>query len=248
MLKPRYIKWMLSLFCTFLLLFGTECLFAQEDSETESNAATKTEMKASAKANADADSDSKSTSNATVESDPIAMLKGVTGRVMNALKTNRSDYQSNPNRLYTLVNDLIIPYADFAEMSRWVVGRNAWNAASDSTKKAFSDALKNLVIRTYARSLLNYTDQTIEFMPLRQPVEGKARTIVSSIIRDGGKGNLRLDYRLVREGNSWKVYDIVIEGISLMQGYRAQFEDEVQQGGVEAALQKIRQQKGNQAS
>lgn len=178
------------------------------------------------------------------ESDPVALLKGVTGRVMNTLKSNRSDYQSDPSRLYGLVNDLIVPYADFEEMARWVVGRNAWNDASEANRKAFADALKNLVIRTYARSLLNYTDQTIEFLPLRQPVEGKARTIVSSIIRDGGKGTLHLDYRLVRKGDDWRVYDIVIEGISLMQGYRAQFEDDVQQGGLEAALQKVRQQKG----
>lgn len=181
------------------------------------------------------------------ESDPIALLKGVTNRVMDALKTNRNDYKSNPNHLYGLVNDQIIPYADFEEMSRWVVGRNAWNHASDETKKAFAEALKNLVIRTYARSLLNYTDQTIEFLPLRQPIEGKARTIVYSIIRDGGKGTLHVDYRMVRKGDDWRVYDIIIEGISLMQGYRAQFETDVQQGGVQAALQKIRQQKGTQS-
>jgi len=173
------------------------------------------------------------------EEDPIAMLKGVTNRVMETLKTNRSEYQSNPSRIYTLVDELIIPYADFEEMARWVAGRNAWQNASAETQQSFVKGLKNLVVRTYARSLLNYTDQTIEFLPMRQSAEGKSRVLVSSIIRDGGRGDLRLDYRLVRHGDNWKVYDIVIEGVSLMQGYHAQFEDDINQSGLEAAVQKI---------
>lgn len=242
MIEKMNMKLVLSVLCASFLILGMQCSFAQDDSDTDAKTETSTNKAADTKTNTDS-----KVSNASTESDPIAMLKGVTNKVMSALKSNRNEYQSNPNRIFTMVNDVIVPYADFAEMSRWVVGRNAWNAASDSTKKAFAEALKSLVIRTYARSLLNYTDQTIEFLPLRQSAEGKARTIVSSIIRDGGKGNLRLDYRLVRSGDSWRVYDIIIEGISLMQGYRAQFEDEIQQGGVEAALQKIRQQKGNQS-
>ncbi len=234
-----------------MLCLGTGHLCAQEesDSELETKAETKTETKVDAAAGNSSTSKTEAKSETKAEnqseSDPIVLLKGVTERVMKSLKNNRKDYQSNPNHLFALVNDLIVPYADFAEMSRWVVGRNAWTAASETSKKSFADALKNLVIRTYARSLLNYTDQTIDFLPLRQSAEGKARTIVSSIIRDGAKGSLRLDYRLVRVGNKWKVYDIIIEGISLMQGYRAQFEDDVKQGGVDAALKKIKQQKGN---
>ena len=175
------------------------------------------------------------------ETDPMAALKDVTVRVMDTLKKNRTEYQSNPARLYTLVDELILPYADFEEMARWVAGRNAWGKASTQTQQAFVAGLKNLVVRTYARSLLNYTDQTIEFLPMRQSSEGKSRVVVSSIIRDGGRGSLRLDYRLVRHDAQWRVYDIVIEGVSLMQGYHAQFENDINQNGLDGAVQKLNQ-------
>lgn len=175
------------------------------------------------------------------QSDPAVTLKEVTSRVMKTLKDNRSAYQSNPNRIYTLVDDLIIPYADFEEMARWVAGRNAWKKADTETQQSFVKGLKNLVVRTYARSLLHYTDQTIEFLPSRQTEEGKSRALVSSVIRDGGRGTLRVDYRMVRHGDQWKVYDIVIEGVSLMQGYHSQFENEINQQGLAGAVQKINQ-------
>jgi phospholipid transport system substrate-binding protein len=95
-------------------------------------------------------------------------------------------------------------------------------------------------VTTYARSLLNYTDETIEFLPLRGSAEGRDRLQVSSIIKGSSRGPMRLDYRLINDGGNWRVYDIIIEGVSLMQGYRAQFSEVAKQGGVNAVLEKMR--------
>lgn len=171
--------------------------------------------------------------------DPLQMVKGVTSQVMSVLKQNRSDLQSHPTKIYAVVNRYILPHVDFEEMARWVVGRNAWQQANANLQKTFVSEFKTLVVRTYAQSLLKYTDQTLDFIPLRGGAGGKDRVQVTSYVRDGGKKSVRIDYRLLRQGGSWKVYDIIIEGVSLMQGYRAQFADDVKKGGVAAVVARL---------
>lgn len=172
--------------------------------------------------------------------DPVEMLRGVTQRVMTELRTHRNEIRSNRNKIYTLVNHLIVPYVDFTEMSRWVVGRNAWKETDPETRDEFVKEFKNLVIGSYAGSLLGYTDQQIEFLPLRVSPEDQERIQVSSLIKENGKAPLHLDYRLIRQGGSWKVYDIIVEGVSLAQGYRAQFSEDVRNGGVATVIESMK--------
>jgi phospholipid transport system substrate-binding protein len=177
---------------------------------------------------------------ASATEDPIQMLKNVTSRTMGALKENRSDLHRHPEKIYDVVNSYILPHVDFTEMARWVVGRNAWQEANEATKREFVGEFRTMVVRTYAQSLLKYTNQTVEFTPLRGSQEGKGRVQVSSFIREPGKKPVRMDYRLLRADGNWKVYDIIIEGVSLMQGYRAQFADDVRHGGLSEVVQKLR--------
>jgi phospholipid transport system substrate-binding protein len=170
---------------------------------------------------------------------PVAMLEGVTSQVMDELRANRDSLQNNPSQLYQLVNRFILPHADFAEMGRWVVGRNAWQNASVAAQEEFINEFKTLVVRSYAGALLGYTDQRIEFLPVRDA--NKTRVQVSSLVKDGIEKPLHLDYRLLKVGDEWKVYDIIIEGVSLMGGYRAQFSNEAKTGGLQAVTDKIRQ-------
>ncbi|HEV2523940.1 MAG TPA: ABC transporter substrate-binding protein [Gammaproteobacteria bacterium] len=168
--------------------------------------------------------------------DPISMLRSVTDNVMQELRTHRQEVQQNSNRLYALVDHLILPHIDFSEMARWVVGRGAWKSADDATQSAFIAEFKTMVVRSYARSLLEYTDQKIEFLPLRGAIGDKQRIKVLSLIKENGKDPVHMDYNLIRDGDAWKVYDIIVEGISLMQGYRAQFAEDIKQGGLKAAI------------
>jgi len=170
---------------------------------------------------------------------PVEVLKSVTSRVLGELKNHRELLKENPDKIYDVVNFIILPHVDFVEMAKWVVGRNAWKAADIATQKAFVQAFKTMVVRTYAKSLLEYTDQTIDFLPLRETVGSQQRIQASSIIKSDNQ-TVHIDYYLLREGSEWKIYDIVIEGVSLVQGYRAQFADDVQQGGVSAVVAAIR--------
>lgn len=180
--------------------------------------------------------------------DPVAMLKNVTTQVIHELKTHRSEIRKNRSKVYKLAERHIVPYVDFAEMGRWVVGRNAWSKTDPQTREAFVHEFKNLVVSSYAGSLLNYTDQQIEYLPLRGGVEDEDRIQVSSVIKESGKAPVHLDYRLIRDGDSWKVYDILVEGVSLAQGYRAQFADDVKDGGVPQVVRTLKEKRKSQSS
>jgi phospholipid transport system substrate-binding protein len=171
--------------------------------------------------------------------EPITMLKGVTDSVLAQLRSHQGELKTHPDRIYGIAEHLIIPHVDFVEMGRWIAGRNAWKKASESDQSDFIAAFKTLVVRTYATSLLQYTDQTVEFMPLKSTTE-KARLQVTSYVNGGDKGQIKMDYRLIKQGDNWLVYDIIIEGVSLLKGYQAQFSEDVRQQGLNYVTHKIK--------
>ncbi|HSW71028.1 MAG TPA: ABC transporter substrate-binding protein [Gammaproteobacteria bacterium] len=174
---------------------------------------------------------------------PIEMLKGVTDAVLAQLRSHQDELKAHPDRIYGIAEHSIIPHVDFVEMGRWIAGRNAWKKASESDQAAFIAAFKTLVVRTYATSLLQYTDQTVEFMPLKSSTE-KERLQVTSYINGGDRGPIKMDYRLIKQGAEWLVYDIVIEGVSLLKGYQAQFSADVRQQGLNYVTNKIKAHNG----
>lgn len=173
--------------------------------------------------------------------DPVVMLNGVTHRVQAELQTHRVEIKNNSESISTIVDHIIIPHVDFDEVSRWVAGRNAWKAASSDAKRDFIDVLKKLIIKSYTHALLTHADKEIAFLPLRGSVDDKSRIQISSLLKEQGKAPIHMDYHLLRTENGWQVYDIIIEGISLVQGYRAQFAESIRDGGVMEATKVIRQ-------
>lgn len=169
--------------------------------------------------------------------EPIAMLTRVTDAVLAQLKTHRAELKANPGRIYSIAEKDIVPHVDFIEMGKWIVGRNAWGKASSSEQQDFIVAFKTLVVRTYATSLLGYTNQTVEFLPIRGAQ--KDRIQVSSYIKSDGRSPVKIDYRLLKSGDSWKVYDIVIEGVSLLKSYQAQFSTDARQHGISHVTARI---------
>lgn len=172
--------------------------------------------------------------------DPVKMLQGVTGNVLHALQNRRDN--DDLNGLYSMVNKLVIPYVDFNEMSQWVAGRTIWNKASEKTRQEFMDAFKVLVVRTYATALNNYSNEKIEFSKQKLDLNKERIQVSSTIVRQSSsKESVRLDYRLIKKDNKWYVYDIIIEGVSILQGFQAQFSNEIRQKGLPTVITQIQQ-------
>lgn len=171
--------------------------------------------------------------------DPIIMLKSVTTNVLQALKSNNVQSDASGKQLYSVVDKYILPYVDFNEMSVWVAGRNAWNKAPANSRAEFVAQFKILVVRTYATALNNYSNEVVEFPPQRIDTT-KSRVQVSSIIKRNQE-NISVKYRLIKHGNEWLVYDIIVEGVSILQGFQAQFSQEIRQKGLDKVIAQIKE-------
>lgn len=172
--------------------------------------------------------------------DPIQLIDQVTSKMFKALNKNKEKIKNNPKHILRVVDNIIIPHVDFIDMARWVAGRNAWKAASPSIQKGFVNEFRTLVVNTYAQALNAYTNEKLEFEPLRAGFENKKRILISSHIIRIGQPKIHLEFRLVRSGTTWKLYDLIIEGVSLLKGYQAQFSSRIQQNGLEAVISDLK--------
>lgn len=175
--------------------------------------------------------------------EPLDLVKRVTNQVLTELRTHRGELRAHPEQIYNIAERYIVPHVDFTEMGRWIAGRNAWAKASSAQRQAFIQAFKTMLVRTYATSLLEYSDQDIEFAPMKST--GKQRVQIMSYVNQTGRSPIRIDYRLLNEGGKWYLYDMIIEGVSLLKGYQAQFSDLIHREGLDAATDSIKTHHGN---
>lgn len=174
---------------------------------------------------------------AEVES-PVDMLKRTSDEVIEVLKQRREEIDANPDIVYQIVDDYIVPHLDDVTLAKLALGKN-WNKASNEQKIEFVDQFRNLLIRTYGKSLQEFKDQTINFSPLRESA-GEERVVVKSEVLQSGGPTIPVDYRMRLKDSEWKVYDIIIDGVSLVTNYRGTFAQEMRKGGMEAVLEMLR--------
>lgn len=172
---------------------------------------------------------------------PDAMLKRITQELTAELKRDNVKSSTNSTQLYSVIERILVPHVDWGAMAQWVVGRDAWLKATPEQRRKFAVEFKDLLIRTYASTLKAYNNQTIDYLPIRGGIEGKSRIQVASVIKEPGKEPIKVAYRLVNKNQQWKVYDITIEGISLLKGFQSQFAPEVKQGGITGITKRLQQ-------
>jgi phospholipid transport system substrate-binding protein len=173
---------------------------------------------------------------------PLPMLQQSAQQIISTLKENKVSLQNNPKVIQDAVQRYLLPNVDVSGMSRSVIGRQAWNAASASERAEFSKAFTQLVIRTYSTPLSKYTDETIKFLPQRSKSEGRFARVDSLIIRSNGQ-NIPLSYSLINKNGEWKVYDLSVEGVSLLQSFHNQFGQILKNASMGELIQQMNQKK-----
>ena len=156
------------------------------------------------------------------QSSPVPMLEQTANQIIDTLKKNQANMKSNHHIIFQAIERYLLPNVDVMGMSRSVLGRQAWNAASAADKQEFTQVFTQLIIRTYANPLAEYTDETVKFLPVHGPLDGHFVRVNSIIVRSNGQ-NIPLTYSLVSKHDHWKIYDLSVEGVSLLQSFRAQF-------------------------
>lgn len=174
---------------------------------------------------------------------PDELIKETSEKVLSALEQNKEKYKSQPDEVFKLVNDIILPHLDFRAMSKLALGKN-WRKANDDQQLRFTEAFKIMLIRTYSKSLTEYAGQEIRFLPYHPPAEGKRTTRVKTVIDQGTGPEIPIIYSLRIKNDIWKVYDIKIDGISLVTNYRNSFASDIRKVGIDGLIEKLQTKSG----
>jgi phospholipid transport system substrate-binding protein len=168
---------------------------------------------------------------------PDALAKSVTEEVLAVLRTDKDIQSGNTKKVIDLVEKKVLPHFNFVRMTQLAVGRH-WREASPEQRKQLVEEFRTLLVQTYAATLTAYRDQTIEIRPLRmQPDE--TDVVVRSLINQSGGKPVTVDYKMNKSDTGWKVYDVVVGDLSLVQSYRGSFNTEVQKGGIDGLVKTL---------
>ena len=176
---------------------------------------------------------------------PDALVKRISGEVLATIKADPAIQAGDMNRIVALVDGKIMPNVNFTRMTASAVGRY-WRQATPEQQKQLQDEFKTLVVRTYSGALGEVKDQTLHFKPMRmQPTD--TEVVVRSEVR--GKGEpIQLDYRLEKTPSGWKIYDLNVLGVWLVETYRTQFAQEIGAKGIDGLIASLAQRnKSNSA-
>jgi len=168
---------------------------------------------------------------------PDALAKNVTEDVLAVLRADKDIQAGNTKKVVDLVETKVLPHFNFTRMTRLAVGAN-WRQASPEQQKRLTDEFRTLLVQTYAATLTAYRDQKVEFRPLRMQPSDTDVMVKTSINQASGKP-VSVDYRMEKTDAGWKVYDVVVADLSLVQNYRGTFNSEVQKGGVDGLIKAL---------
>jgi phospholipid transport system substrate-binding protein len=152
----------------------------------------------------------------------------------------------NISKVVQLAEQKVLPHFDFERMTRLAVGRN-WAQASPEQKQALTKEFRTMLVRTYSSSLSQYRNQTIDVKPTKLGPNDKEATVRTAVLQQGGP-SIPIDYAMEKMDGGWKVYDVIIDGASLVTTYRGTFNDQVQKGGVEGLVKTLQERNASPAA
>jgi phospholipid transport system substrate-binding protein len=167
---------------------------------------------------------------------PDALIRTVSTEVLNAVKADPALQGNDLAKISTLVDTKVMPHVNFEVMTRSAVGPQ-WRGASAEQRQRLQVEFKTLLLRVYAGALTELRDQSVE-VTRTLPVSGSSQVVVQSEVRGRGEP-VKLDYRLDKSGNDWKIIDVNVAGIWLVQSYRSQFATELNNGGIDGLITRL---------
>jgi phospholipid transport system substrate-binding protein len=168
---------------------------------------------------------------------PDVLVQNVTNEVIGIIKQDKEIQAGDSRKTIALIEEKVLPHFDFARMTALAMGAN-WRKATPEQQKQLVEQFRTLLVRTYSTALTSYRDQVIEFKPLRaQPND--TDVMVRSEVKQSGTQPVSIDYSMARSNDAWKVYDVVVGGVSLVTTYRETFAAEVRSAGVDGLIRTL---------
>jgi phospholipid transport system substrate-binding protein len=170
------------------------------------------------------------------ESTPDVLVKNVTLEVVELIAKDR-EIRGNRNKLIQLIDEKVLPHFNFTAMTALAMGQS-WNKANAEQKKRLTEEFKTLLLRTYASALAAFAEQKLEFRPLRAKPTDTDVTVNVRVLQTGAQP-VPIDYSMEKTATGWKVYDVMVGGVSLVANYRTEFNNTVRESGIDGLIKNL---------
>ena len=170
---------------------------------------------------------------------PDALVKSVAEDVLRIVRQDKQLREGDTSRMAQLIEEKIVPHFDFERMTRLAVGRN-WREASPEQRKTLVDEFRTLLVRSYSAAYSTYNHIVVEVRPLKVQPDEEDVQVKSQSKLPGGAPPVNVDYSMVKNSDAWKVYDVSVDGVSLVTTYRSTFADEVRKGGIDGLIKSLK--------
>ncbi|HET7775048.1 MAG TPA: ABC transporter substrate-binding protein [Azospira sp.] len=168
------------------------------------------------------------------ETAPDVLVKKVTEEVLTVVRADKDLQNGNTKKAIDLVETKVLPHFNFSRMTALALGRE-WSKASPEQKTKLTNEFRTLLVRTYSNALTAYKDQSVEYKPFKmQPSD--TDVLVRTLVHQTNGKHIGLDYALEKQPEGWKVYDVVVAGVSLVTNYRESFSQEIRANGVDGLI------------
>jgi phospholipid transport system substrate-binding protein len=168
---------------------------------------------------------------------PNELVQKITDEVLAAVKSDKELAAGDKQKAVKLAEEKVLPYVDFEHATRLAVGR-AWREASPEQKKRLVTEFRNMLVRTYSNAIGTYQGQTLKVLPSRGKADPEETIVRTQFVRPGGQP-LPIDFSMHQTPEGWKVYDITVEGVSLVLTYRSEFDAIVKQQGIDGLIKAL---------
>jgi len=176
---------------------------------------------------------------ARAEVAPEVLVRKTADEILTEIKLHRDVYVKDYAKLYKMADEKVLLHFDFRRMSQWVLGR-FWRQATPEQRDRFTGEFRDLLVGTYSQALLNYNDQKINYLPVQRKPEDTEVTVKTEVKQTGGQPNIPIYYSFYKnKDGAWKVYDITIEGVSLVTNYRSVYATKIREKGMDALIAEV---------
>lgn len=171
---------------------------------------------------------------------PDVLIKNTASEVLDIVRADKELRAGNQKRMLELVDAKVLPHFNFERMTRLAVGKS-WRTATPEQKQSLMKEFRILLVRTYTKAFTSYRDQTVEIKPFKLDPAATEVTVKTAIVKPGGGGQqpILVDYDMEKSPDGWKVYDLTVEGVSLVTSYRGTFADQIQQNGIDGLIKTL---------
>lgn len=170
---------------------------------------------------------------------PDVLIKETVHEVLDIVRADKDLRAGNQKKMLELVDAKVLPHFNFEHMTKLAVGKS-WRTATPEQKQSLMSEFRILLVRTYTKAFTSYRDQVVEIKPFKQDPAATEATVKTAIVKPGSSQQpILVDYDMEKMPDGWKVYDVTVEGVSLVTSYRGTFADQVKQVGIDGLIKTL---------